>query len=131
MKLTAGILCLLLPVTAIAQNYQGMSEADIENMMQQMQTCMESLDQSRMAALEQQASEIDAKVKSLCADGKRKKAQQEAMAYGREFASNPDFQKMMKCGEMMRGMMPQMPQMPYMNQADRPDTSVRHVCDGI
>jgi hypothetical protein len=126
MKLSAGILFILLPVTAIAQNYQGMSERDMENMMQQMQTCMQSIDQSRMEEFEQRSNEIDAKVKSLCASGKRREAQQEATVYGRELASDPDIQKMTKCSQMMRGMMPEMP---YMNQADVPDTSVRHVCD--
>ncbi len=126
MKISTGILFLLLPISAIAQNYQGMSERDMENMMQQMQTCMQSIDQSRMEEFEQRSKEIDAKVKSLCASGKRKVAEQEAMAYGRELASDPDIQKMTKCSQMMRGMMPEMP---YMSQANIPDTTDRHVCD--
>lgn len=126
MKISMLILFLILPTSAIAQNYQGMSERDMENMMQQMQTCMQSIDQSRMEEFEQRSIEIDAKVKSLCASGKRKEAEQEAMAYGRELASDPDIKKMTKCSQMMRGMMPEMP---YMNQANVPDTSARHVCD--
>ena len=99
MKISTGILSLLLPVTAIAQNYEGMNERDMQNMMQQMekmQTCMQGIDQSRLEAFEQRASTLEAEVKSLCASGKRDDAQQQAMDFGQEVASNPDIQKMMK-----------------------------------
>ena len=39
---------------------------------------------------------------------------------------NPDIQKLMKCGEQMRDMMPQMP---FMDQANDDAGSVTHVCD--
>ncbi|MDX2456272.1 MAG: hypothetical protein QNL87_02070 [Gammaproteobacteria bacterium] len=134
MKISTGILALLLPVTAIAQNYpgmggSGMSESDMQNMMlqaQKMQSCMEGVDQSRLQAFEQRASKVEAEVKSLCGSGKRDDAQQEAIAFGREATSNPDIQKMIKCTEGMSNMMPKVP---YMDQASASDTSVKHVCD--
>ena len=129
MKISTGILALLLPLTSIAQNYQGMSESDMQNMrqqMQEMQTCMQGIDQSRMKEFEQRAHKVEAEMKSLCASGKRDAAQQEAMAFAREVSSNPDIQKMRKCGEKMKGMMPRMP---YMDQANEPDNSASHVCD--
>ena len=129
MKISTAILTLLLPLTAIAQNYQGMSESDMQNMrqqMQEMQTCMQGIDQSRMKEFEQRANKVEAEMKSLCASGKRDDAQQEAMAFAREVSSNPDIQKMRKCSEKMKGMMPRMP---YMDQANGPDSSVSHVCD--
>ncbi|MGD2055277.1 MAG: hypothetical protein PVJ15_00610 [Gammaproteobacteria bacterium] len=129
MKRSTTILSLLVSVTASAQNYQGMSERDMQNMMQQMQaaqTCMQGIDQSRMKELGQRANEVEAEVKSLCASGKRDAAQQEAIAFARDVAGDPDMQKMKQCGEMMRGMMPKLP---YMNQSGEPDTSAGHVCD--
>lgn len=129
MKISTGILTLLLPVSAIAQNYQGMSEQDMQNMMQQMQemqTCMQDIDQSRLEKFEQRATSVEAEVKSLCASGKRDAAQQEAVAFAEEISSDPDIQKMRKCTENMKDMMPGMP---YMNQASEPDTSASHVCD--
>jgi type II secretory pathway component PulJ len=129
MKPATAILALLLPVTASAQNYQGMSEQDMQNMMQQMQemqTCMQDIDQSRLEAFEQRATRAEAEVKSLCASGKRDAAQQEAIAFAREVSSDPDIQKMRKCTENMQDMMPRMP---YMDQASEPDTSANHVCD--
>jgi hypothetical protein len=134
MKISTGILALLLPVTAIAQNYPGMggggmSQSDMQNMMQQaqeMQACMQGVDQSRMKEFEQQARKLEAEVNSLCESGKRDDAQQEATAFAREVASNPDVQKMIKCTAGMSNMMPKMP---YMDQASGSDTSVKHVCD--
>lgn len=129
MKISTGILSLLLPVMAIAQNYPGMSEGDTKNMMlqmQKMQTCMQGVDQSRLQEFEQQASKIETEVKSLCASGKRDDAQQKAMAFGQEVAGNPDIRKMMECGKMMSSVMPKMP---FMAQANEPDKSARHVCD--
>lgn len=135
MKISTGILALLLPVTASAQGYPGMggggmSESDMQNMMQQaekMQACMQDIDQSRLKEFEQRARKVEAEVKSLCASGKRDDAQQEAMAFGKEVAGNPDIQKMVECGKMMSGMMPEMP---YVGQTDSTDdSSATHVCD--
>ena len=134
MKPAITILSLLLPVTVLAQNYPGtggggMNQGDMTNMMQkaqQMQACMQGLDQSRLQQLEQQARQVETEVKALCSSGQRDDAQKEAGSFAREMLDNPDIQKIMKCGEHMRGMLPQMP---YMNQADNTDPSGNHVCD--
>ncbi len=119
MKKTTVLIFLLFPALAIAQNYQGMSEQDMQNMMQNMQgmqACMQGIDQSRMKSLEQRANTIQAEIESLCASGKRDAAQKKGMAFAQEMSSNPDVQAMRKCGENMRGMMPAMP---YLDQAER------------
>ena len=129
MRLMTGFLSLLLPALAGAQGYPGMSEADMQKMMQQMQemqTCMQGIDQSGLKAFEQRAGTMEAKVKSLCAEGKRNAAEKEVMAFAREIAANPDIQKMRKCSEKMQDVMPQMP---YMNHTGEPDKSAVHVCD--
>ena len=129
MKLSASILSLLLPVTAIAQNYPGMSGGDTQDMMlqmQKMQTCMQGVDQSRLQEFEQQANIIEAEVKSLCASGKRDDAQQKAIAFAQEVTGNPDIRKMTECGKMMNNVMPSMP---FVDQANEMDKSAGHVCD--
>ncbi|MGB7933033.1 MAG: hypothetical protein WCH04_12550 [Gammaproteobacteria bacterium] len=129
MKIPAGVLALLLPVLAIGQNYPGMSGGDTQNMMlqmQKMQACMQSVDQSRLQAFEQQAKRVEAEVKSLCASGKRDEAQQKAVAFSQEFASDPDTRKLMECTKMMSSAMPEMP---FMDQANDSGNSVKHVCD--
>ena len=129
MKIPAGILSLLSPVLAVGQNYPGMGRGDAQNMMlqmQKMQACMQSVDQSRLKAYEQQANKVEAEVKTLCASGKRDEAQQKSVAFAQEFASDPDTMKMMECSKMMSGAMPAMP---FMDQANESDNSVKHVCD--
>jgi hypothetical protein len=94
--------------------------------MQKMQACMQSVDQSRLQAYEQQANKVEVEVKSLCASGKRDEAQQKAMSFAQEFASDPDTRKMMECTKMMSSAMPKMP---FVDQANESGNSVRHVCD--
>lgn len=109
MKKLAMIIFLAIPTTGIAQKYQGMNEADIQKMMQKMekmQACMEKIDQSKMKSLEQRAQKMEAEVKSLCASGKRDQAQKKAIAFGKDLSSDPTVKSLMKCGEMMKGTLP-------------------------
>lgn len=97
--------------------------------MQKMQSCMQNIDQAKLNAIDQQSSQIRAKVESLCAKGKRDEAQETAMSFGKEMAKDPTMQEMRKCsemmsGEMMQGMMPKTPLMDLDN-----DLTSRHVCD--
>jgi len=127
MKILASILLLLMPMVTVAQNYQGMNEGDMQKMMEQMQemqSCMQNVDQAKLKVLEQRSYEIEAEVKSLCTSGKRDEAQKKAISFGKEVAKDPTMQAMRKCGEMMKGMTPNMP---FMDQ-DK-DYSSHHVCD--
>ena len=116
----------------VAQNYQNMSEEDMQKMMQQMQkmqSCMQNIDQAKLKALDQRSSQILANIDSLCASGKRDEAQAKAISYGKEMAKDPTMQAMKKCGEMMssemmEGMMPKTPLM----DLDK-DLTSHHVCD--
>ena len=134
MKFPVTTLTLILSSTAFAQNYPGMgggnmNQMDMQQMMQraqEMQACMQGVDPSKLQQLEQQARQLESEVKALCSSGKRDEAQDEAIAFSREMLDNPDIQTMMKCGEQMRGMMPDMP---YMDQASTTDPSSNHVCD--
>lgn len=133
MKISAIILILLIPMTAVAQNYQGMNEADMQNMMQQMQkmqSCMKNVDQAKLTELEQRSRQMEQEMQSLCASGKRDEAQGKAMDFAQEMAEDPTIKKMQKCSEMMKGIMPTMPmpdQMPFMEQNET--HSSYHVCD--
>ena len=127
MKKTTTFLLLLVPLTSYAQNYPGMNEADMQKMMQQMekmQSCMEKVDQSKLKALEQRSKKMEAEIKSLCANGKREKAQQQAIAFGREIATDPSIKSMIKCGEIMKDAMPQI----TFKGVDSENTDT-HVCD--
>lgn len=129
-KLTITLLCLM-PITSFAQNPMGMSEGDMQKMMQQMQAaqaCMEKIDQSELDALEKKSNQIEAEMKSLCASGKRDEAQEKAMLYMKQVVNSPAVKQAKRCGEMMKdSMQGMMPDAPFMNE-DKDYTS-QHVCD--
>ena len=111
MKRLSIYLCLLLPVTVMAQNYPAMNEADMQKMMQQMekmQSCMQKIDQGKLEALGLRSEQMEAEINSLCAQGKRDEAQQKAMAFGKEIANDATMKAMMKCTEGLQGMIPEM-----------------------
>jgi len=124
MKISTIILLLIFPTASFAQDFQGMSEEDMQKMMQQMQevgACMQNIDQSRLKELEKRSSRLEAEVKALCASGKRREAQAKAIAFGKEMANEPVMKAMRECTKSVKG------QVPFMEQfKDSPD---HHVCD--
>ena len=132
MKTTAIILLLSIPIASSAQNYQGMSEEDMQKMMkqiQEMESCMGKLDQAQVKKLEQRSKQINAEVKSLCASGKRDKAQSKAISFGKEIEKDLTILAIRKCSEKIKGLMPNMsqPKTPLMDQPRA--SSKQHVCD--
>jgi hypothetical protein len=127
MKLALCFLVLLMPGMVFAQNYQGMNEADMRKMMQQMgqlQACMEKIDQEAIGELEERANQAEAEIESLCEAGKRDEARKKAIAYGKEFVNDPTLVELRKCGEMAQNMVPEMP---YTDDEEGYDD--QHVCD--
>ena len=133
MKRLAVICLMVLPVAATAQDsYQGMSEADMQRMMEQgqkMQACMSRIDQAELEVLEQRSLKTEDEIRSLCNSGKRDQALQKAMAFGREVNDAKVMQQIRECTAMMEGMMQMMPQIPF--SGGNEETAGQHVCDGI
>ncbi|MDX1764044.1 MAG: hypothetical protein R3231_06960 [bacterium] len=132
MKIAAIVLILLMQTAAGAQDHPpGMSEKDMQKMMQameQMQACMEKVDQEKLNVMEARSREVGAEIESMCASGKRDEAQKKALAFGREMAQDPTLKAMRECGEGAQGMMPRMPFSDYEHEHDE-DRSSHHVCD--
>lgn len=129
MKIKVIALSLLLPAIAIAQEMPSMNQADIENMMnnlQGMETCMQSIDKNKLDELKRGAERVESEVDALCRAGKRSQAQAMAVSYGKEMANDPTMQAMMKCIEPMKGMMKSVPMMPFDEVMENSDA---HVCD--
>lgn len=119
---------ILAPLQVISQNYPDMSKMGINQMdmqkLQQMQSCMENIDQQQLQLIQQQQARFDTELKSLCTSGKRDQAQQKAIAYAKQIMNNPAIKAMQKCGEIAREMMPDMP-FTDINE----DMDEQHVCD--
>ena len=127
MKKLGVFALLIVPLASPAQNYPGMSEADMQQMMQQMekmQSCMEQIDHSRLKTLEQRTQKMEAEVRSLCAGGKRDEAQKKAIAYGKTITSDPVMKSLAKCGKIMQGAMPDL----ALSDLEKASAS-HHVCD--
>ncbi len=129
MKTAAMLVAFLLPATALAQNPQTMNQGNMQNMMQvmqQVQECMASIDQSKLQDLQVKSEKMSKDIKSLCSKGQRDKAQNMAISYGREMASDPTLKQMQKCGEMAQGALPMMGDI---KTYDEKEYASKHVCD--
>ena len=127
MRLSVITLLLLVPTAVIAQNYQGMNEADMQKMMQQAQkaqACMQNVNQQNLQALGNRAKQMETEINALCAAGKRSEAEKKALKFGLDISKDPDVQAARKCGDLMRGAMPTAR---LMQQPEK--TSGRHICD--
>jgi dsDNA-specific endonuclease/ATPase MutS2 len=110
---------------------QGVSEADMQDMMQmmqKMQECMAKVDQSALEGLEKRSEELEAEIKSLCEQGKKKKAQKKAIAFGKEMMDNPALKQMRKCSEITKGLLPE-GSAPQPSFEDEFDFSNQDICD--
>ncbi|MBD9356078.1 hypothetical protein [Methylomonas albis] len=122
---------LLVPMAAAAENeaFKNMDKAQMEQVMQQMQTmqnCVKNIDKADMQAFQAQAKQMSAEVKSLCAAGKRDAAMARAMDFGKDVSANKAMQQMKQCGE---GITEVMPLLPDVAKDQSQQGSPRHVCD--
>lgn len=130
MKKLCFVLLLFSPAIVFAQQ---MNQQDMQNMMaqlQEVQTCMQTIDQNELNSLQEDSEKFEAEVKGLCTDGKRDEAQDRALAYSKVVLNSPALATMRKCTEKMSGAMKQM--MPDLSpEKIAKDFSDRHVCDEI
>lgn len=129
MKNTIYFAILLMPILVSAQNFPGGDPQKMQAMMlkaQEMQACMQNVDQTEMKAFQQRVKQIGEEVKGLCTAGKRAEALNKAMSFSKEIASDTTMQEMKKCGEIMQGFMPDFSEI---TQAYQDDGSKGHICD--
>jgi len=129
MKTVITLFLLLLPTSLFAQNYGNISKGDMQNMMQVMQEvqqCMAKIDQSQLDELQVRSEKFKQKIDTLCSQGKRNKAQKQAMAFGKKMAADPALKQMRKCGEMAQGALPIEG---MVETYDEKKYANKHVCD--
>lgn len=120
---------LLMPIVVSAQNFPGGNPQEMQALMQkaqEVQVCMQKVDQDKMQVLQQRVKQIGEDVKTLCSAGKRDEAHSKAMSFSKEVLSNPIMQEMKKCSEIMEGFMPDFSEI---IQSSQDDGSGQHVCD--
>ena len=128
MKKLIGSALLLLTAATHAQ-VPNMSEQDLANMMgmlEGMASCIGQLDEQRLEELGQQAEARGKEIESLCAAGKRDEAQTKAVNHAKEFMADPEYKKIMQCGEVAQSMLPDLADLYDPESADD-----QHVCDAL
>ncbi len=132
LRITAMVFSLLLPLLAAAQNspYGQPSQADMQNMMQQMQqmgVCMADVDQARLEELAREAQAFTDELKALCAAGDESAAVSRALEFSREMRAEPELQKLQECTRGMAQMMAQV--MPVNPAAIESQAERGGICD--
>jgi len=98
--------------------------------LQKLTACMATKDQNEMKALEKEFKKFEAEVKDFCNSGKRDKAQELAIEFGRKVVNSPALITLRKCTEnvsgALKGMVPDI-------SAEKiaKDYSKKHVCEEI
>ena len=129
LRSTLSLIFILLPAVVLAQPPQGISEADMQKMMQsmqKMQQCMAKIDRSEVDELQKRSEQQVNTIKTLCKNGERDDAQSQAMTFARKMASEPVLKELRQCGEMMKGAMPT-----PLFDIDESELKNRHVCDEL
>ncbi len=105
--------------TLLAQDIPQMDPAKMEKMMQKMQeiqVCMSKVDLTSLASLEEETLKVQKKVEKMCSDGKREKAQAEAITFYKKVTKMPAMIQMRACTKE------------FSPQTDPKQKT--HVCDG-
>jgi hypothetical protein len=136
MKALIVVLLLTFPALVSGQDMSAFSEENMQQMMvraQKMQTCLEKIDQEKLAELEQRSDQLDKDLDVLCKSGKRDEAQEKAVSFARRMAKDPLVLQMSKCAENMKGMMPpgvdMQAEMPFGDLEKELKESGHNVCD--
>ncbi len=77
--------------------------------MQEMQDCMQRINQADITVAEQQAIKISAEAKALCTEGKHEQAQAHVIAFSKKLAETPALQELRRCSEIATGITPMIP----------------------
>ncbi len=120
------IIALIFMPLLVAAQPPGMSEQEMQRMLekaQKMQECMQGIDEAAIKAMEEKSKAFEQKVKALCQAGKRDEAQQLAIQFGREMAANETMKKIQQCSKIMQGMMPQL------HIPSQQKLKEQHICD--
>lgn len=123
---SALVLLMLSGVAVRAAGPGGMSEEQMQSMMQnaqKMQDCFENIDRSAIDRLKQEGNRAEAEIRALCKAGKRDQAQARAVEYSRTMRDSEEFKSIRKCGMMA------MENMPLMTEKSMEEGEHGHVCD--
>lgn len=135
MKYAAIIFLLITPLLSHAgpydgagNPYMGMDPAKMQQMVMEMQSCMQNINMDDMEKLKVRGQAMEQEIKTLCRNGERDKAMSKAMAFSKEISDAPELAQIRKCSEKARSMMPNTMQFEKFSEENFKNS---HVCDGM
>ncbi|MDH5784301.1 MAG: hypothetical protein OEZ16_01675 [Chromatiales bacterium] len=111
---------------------QGMNQADMQKMMEQMskfQTCIEKIDKKQLKEMEREQKKFEDNARKLCTDGKRDEAEKLALSYSIEMSKKPVLEELSKCGKIVEGMAQGMPVTVATDY--KKEERTKHICEVI
>jgi predicted dinucleotide-binding enzyme len=119
--------------TVRAADPEGMSQEQMQQMMenaQKMHQCFENIDQDALEKLAKAGRQVEGEIRSLCRAGKRAEAQARAMDYARKVGNSGVIADIRKCDAMTQGMLQEMPGM-LQELKEESKSGNGHICDNM
>lgn len=107
-RLLMGVLLLSVGLV-FADDGLNLNSEELQTMMakmEQVQLCMEQLDQASLKQIEGRTQQLLVEVKQLCTNGKPAQAKARAISFGKQLANDKQVIEMKRCAEIMTGMVP-------------------------
>jgi hypothetical protein len=129
MKRLLPLLLLITPLSSFATpDTNQMDMTQMQNMVMELQKCMQQIDQQEMKKIREQAQALEKDLKALCDSGKRDAAQDKAMTFAMQMQKSPAMSKLKDCGKDIQAMMPTLQDLSrYEKVPDKND----NVCDHL
>ena len=112
----------------MANPYMNMDPAKMQQMLGEMQSCMQNINMADMEKLKTRGQSMQQEIRTLCRNGERDKAMSTALTFSREIQNAPDLVQVRKCSEKARSMMPNTMQFEKFSEENFKNS---HVCDGM
>ncbi|MDC0598517.1 hypothetical protein OAP18_01545 [Gammaproteobacteria bacterium] len=114
-----------------AQEFTGMSEAEFQEQMAQMQAglvavgeCMAALDEEEVQAMQARSMELGDEISRMCQAGDRDGAMSFAMSEAREFSETAIMEEVKACMSLVQGM-----NFPTLDFDNFDEEAATHICD--
>ena len=107
-----------------------MYASDMMQQVQEMRDCIEKIDMQKVEQLEEETEKDIEKIRVLCANNQRAKAQNIVLSFKEKYTTNAEIKQFEKCIKLMQNALPGMiPEIPYQELYE--ETEGKHVCDAL
>lgn len=127
MKIFTGLVLMFLSFTVYAEGKINLDNIDMQKMMKSMilvSQCMKNVDHNELKTIESLARQERSTIKSLCAAGDRKTAQEKAVLFSTKLSAYPSVKIARDCAKKYSGVLP----VPTYHEMEQ-NFAQQHICD--